>query len=407
MTTTPLRLLLAACQYPAGVLDRTPVPTLRWKHPLTDRPPAAGPADATREAMQRWASMHGTPDAYLWAGDWIYIDATAGLFDPLSHEDGRSPRSRAAILDSAYADADRSPVKLPGRWLRSVDDHEIDDNWEPSAHAKRRTALHILMQTGRDAYLRSSAADHRPAGTNTLWFTDRLGDVPVFVADTRTERECREPASALERARIMSDMQWQVLSNTLAEAARSGSTPLVLCGSILLPRRLTTAQHPRGALRSDAWDGYPASFHDLLATLAELCVPGCLFLSGDEHLACAVEARVERTDDPARSAAFWSVHAGAAYAPYPFANGRPEHFADESGFEFGSAVCGLPRRYRCTLTTVFGPIDSDGFISVELTPRRSAAVPAPRPRVVWHAAYPPASYPLMSPAGFGVRSSTA
>ena len=373
--------LLAACQYPAGMLDRTPQSKLGAA--AHDGPATAalqrwsGPAFAARRRMgERFDRRRPRPTALLWAGDRIYIDATAGLLDPLAAL-GASPARSGPVpspgddpqylaLVRAYQAVERQwpyPMQLEQHLHVGLDDHEIVDNWEPSADPRRQAALDRLRQTSVAAHLALRPGQDRGAA---LWGASTHGGWPLFTIDTRTERSVRSP-STLDTARLIGDAQWPALQHWLRQPVARPHR-LLLSPAILLPRRLTTSEHPAGALRSDAWDGYPASLHDLLATLADEQVQGCVFLSGDEHLACVVRAEVWREGKGGedRKVRFWSVHTGAMYAPYPFANGRPEGFSDETEFGFRSAVSGSAAHYRCRLERRFGPPDTDGFVSVEL-----------------------------------------
>ena len=89
MPDGPVSFVAASCQYPAGVLDATP-------NRLGGGP--VGPADAS---MRRLAHAldpgHGAdrPSLLLLNGDQVYIDSTAGLFDP------RRQRLEGAAGDAA------------------------------------------------------------------------------------------------------------------------------------------------------------------------------------------------------------------------------------------------------------------------------------------------------------------
>ena len=396
---------LHACQYPGGLLDRMPQPTWRSQ----DRAPEAA-ADAfgpvpgpAHTARARTAALIGSrfPSRRrieLWAGDRIYIDAAAGLFEPSAGSpaataDAGASRTLAArrhreALVRAYDTVDRWPFPTTSstrvRQGCAIDDHEIVDNWEPSAHPDRRKALGALRDAGVKVF-----KDRRGASwpANALWGSGTWHHIRAFVFDTRTEREHRS-VSSLAHAHIVGKEQRGAFERWLGDRTASAyGFRLALSPSILLPRRLETAASPASALRSDAWDGYPASLHWLLALLAEKNVDDVIFLSGDEHLACGVEAEVTRLDNQTPTARLWSVHTSAMYAPYPFANGRPEHFADETSFDFEHNSSNGPGRYRCTLRHVgFGPVDTAGFVTVDLDRRGSSGGPC----ATFHAAAGPA-----------------
>lgn len=385
----PLCLLVAACRYPAGLLDgtprrpendpRVPIPDA-FKNPL-------GPADAALERMTRLrTALH--PSAVVWTGDRIYIDATAGLFDPAiattwAFIDSDSGAVQAAALVRAHDSLDANPhyVRATRELMlcTAIDDHEIGDNWEPSGHAQRNAALRRQLARGRDAFVDlarrlSRPPDRRGDSEMPLWQELAVGSGhPMFVADSRTEREGRSAPDLLQ-SRIMSRRQWRELRAWMLRLAKDDATTgvhkLVVTPSILLPRRLATSEAPLSALRSDAWDGYPRSLHDLLGFIAEARVRNCVFLSGDEHLPCVVTADVSRVGaGEADRVRLWSAHTGAMYAPYPFANSRPHDFSDEACFGFESSVSGIAKKYECRIVTRWFPaVDTDGFMSVRVEP---------------------------------------
>jgi phosphodiesterase/alkaline phosphatase D-like protein len=121
----------------------------------------------------------------------------------------------------------------------------------------------------------------------------------------------------------MSRGQFQALLAWLVTQQRnSGDVPkLVASPSILLPRHRRAARHdrPESALRSDGWDGYPCSFHWLLAHIAGNRISNVVFLSGDEHLSCVAKATIT-TPETGDSVVIHPVHSSPLFAPFPFAN---------------------------------------------------------------------------------------
>jgi len=398
VNATTLRLALAACPYPGGFADRTPHPSSftrpAFEFAFSARP---GPADAARQQLLAWVAEAGpeVPAIQVWTGDNIYIDATAGLFDPALAVTGGGPgtrmqaaaaqagapagimtpgtRAQARALPNAlvraYAAAHGNLfVGPPGTRLRAVDDHEIVDNWEPSQNPPRRHADYRRLNAGRRAFvvaLRNDQLGMNPSedAPVPLWQQRSERGLRFFVCDTRTERRVRRLPDL--EAPIMSGTQFGDLLACLEPGPGEEAgfyRRVIVSPAILLPRRLATSEQRPAAWRSDAWDGFPASFHALLAALAEKPRLRALFLSGDEHMPCLVRARVQRADRSLQAAELLSVHAGAMYAPYPFANSRPEDFSDEPKFIFRSGG----RRYICRIEQVRyveGP--GDGFVGIE------------------------------------------
>ena len=388
MTKPLLYIAVAACQYPASMLDRTPFArrlsgTEQPSEPFMDRP---GPADASRRRLRDWRP-HGSRRVVVSCGDSIYIDATAGLFDPVqvalgtNASAGRAADVLQAALDRSYEAYERNLFKGSGTVLRAIDDHEIVDNLEPSLQQARNAAITARLDICRKAFGQWVHGDVA-AG---LWRNRTINRTDFFIADTRTER-CARCVSSLDYARIMSVKQFDALLEWLnrrsTEPDESPYRRMLVSPSILLPRRLSTAAHPAAAMRADNWEGYPRSFHDLLAAVAERPGLRLVSLSGDEHLPCVVQATVARCDGSLPAARLLSVHTGAMYAPYPFANSRPEDFADEDHFCFDGHHAGQTRRYRCELHSRWFPAkQTDGFMGIALD-----ADPAVDPQVTFLAA---------------------
>lgn len=307
---------LASCQYPPDLLHERLAYKSAW--------------DMHDVFSSRFASHL---KYLLFAGDSIYADATAGLFDP------EDPREK---FDLAYKRQIGSRAwQALNRTLQhscyAIDDHEIIDNWEPGPGYKKDPDGYWYSKEYRDAAIKrfrfyrgldSVAAD------DTLWYDTILNGIPVFVMDSRTEREARE-AGNVSSKRLFGKQQRDALFKWLANQARLESSnkaaqrpKIILSGSMLFPRKLETAQAGSlgaAAIRSDAWDGYPLSMHEVLMYIAEHSISNVMFLSGDEHLHCLARATLEL---PGRKpVAVTSIHSSPLYGPFPFANNRVENFA--------------------------------------------------------------------------------
>ena len=110
------------------------------------------------------------------------------------------------------------------------------------------------------------------------------------------------------------------------------------------------------ALRSDGWDGYPASLHQVLACIAEAKVHNVVFVSGDEHLSCVARIELETNGHP--PVIVHSVHSSPLFAPFPFANSDRADLAAVDAFDVPAPHAGGP--YKCSVRTVFAP-PGDGF----------------------------------------------
>ena len=372
---------LAACLYPGGLFERSARPHPGSLGAVSNLP---GPADRSLQRLRALRQASGFASPVLLAGDQIYVDATAGLFDPTLRDE---PFKRA--YDRLREQDWRTEALMGITPVTLMDDHEVADNWQPSLNRGRAADGLTLMFKGRYAFLQRQRQINPdpidgPRSRRSLWRLDEtsLPGHLLFVGDSRSERSARDPQDML-CARIIGEAQRKAMLWALCsqQALQPGQIKFVATSSMLLPRRLSTAQAEQahaqavlagracgpyshaGALRSDAWCGYPGSLHDLLASLVDLQIQHCVFLSGDEHIGCVAEATVQRlgADGQAQGQAVTlrSVHTGALYAPFPFANGVAEDFAERETFHFDVD----DRHYSCTVQARF-PSRGDGFVEV-------------------------------------------
>ncbi|SEK76635.1 PhoD-like phosphatase [Roseateles sp. YR242] len=339
----PLSFALAACQYPPGLLDVSPGCEVD--------PAQASPAFASMARLHRWARHHDAGrdlSLLLLAGDQIYADASGGLAD------SRSGIQRYA---RAFGEFKSGAVRhLPPsvrRVVHSVDDHEIVDNWEPD----RVEGVGPWFEVARQA-----AWDHRweaglrVGGPRCLWHDFDWQGGAFFVADARCEREARRVGN-WSRARLWSQAQRDAFSAWLGRSL--GRPRFLLCGSLPLPRRRTTAEHAASCLRSDAWDGYPHSLHELLREIWRQRANGLVFLSGDEHRSGWISAEISPVDGGGadETVQLHSIHSSALYAPWPFAVTAVEELAAPEVFEFDGPQ---GRRLRCQVSA-WQDHPGDGF----------------------------------------------
>ena len=368
----PFSFALGSCHYPAGLVDGTP----------QDYQPGGaqlpGPADAALLRLARRLDQLDDPDRpslLVLAGDQIYADATAGLFDPRA---GTTPQNQASLRDAAdwlrvpyqnlYGSVGAQSVLGRLRSFMVPDDHEIDDNWEPlPAPAAPGAERHnqALLSAGRQAYLRYQRNLPEAALLEVLWQDQNHRGIPFFLADTRTERGARKAAWDPCQPRIMGCPQTERLNAWLAEAPERPA--FFVSPSMLLPRRRRSAAQPRAALHSDAWCGYPGSLHALLAKVCQLGRSNLVFLSGDEHLSCVVEATITDLQQAGRQVKLHSVHSSGLYTPYPFANAVPEEFALPDRWEFSDPT-DPASRYLCEVRLCQPWAAGDGFALLRLAP---------------------------------------
>lgn len=348
---------LASCQYPSDFLDRMP----------NGESALRGPADASLLALADRLGNRDAPSLLLLAGDQVYIDATAGLFDPKVEDDRyRVPYERRGQSRGAKATMQRCDLAVE----MILDDHEIGNNWaiNPNRNPTSGSAIRAdpAFTVGRRAYVKYQYFGPS-AAPRKLWRDDfRWRGFPFFLGDTRTGRVGRN-ALNINRATIMSRNQFKALRRWLDNEPAKLSK-FVLTPSAVLPRRRMVADDPACAIHSDSWDGYPLSLHSLLGYLCDNEIQKVIFLSGDEHLSSFVEAVVLNMVT-GKKTSFWSIHSSPLYAPYPFANAKPTDFAGSETFRFPDARAGP---YECVVKTVF--CSGDGFALVEIDPMNNLSV---------------------------------
>jgi len=360
-------LALGSCLYPGSLAERTP-PGPSWQ---------AGPPDLVWQRLLNWRAQAGHPplELAILSGDQIYADATAGLFDPRTAT-GRFHQPHQAML--AQRLLRQALAGVPVHTL--IDDHEITDNWgwqdgdRPRAdlpwddNRQRRTdGLRAYRHHQRFAQPVRHPVDPRDptARPARLWYAFTHRGLPLFVTDTRTQREPRGLAR-FEQAQVMGRTQWACLLHWLAHHGPDERPTFVASPSILLPRRLLSNTHrPASASLADAWEAYPRSLHALLAHLCRTQARHVVFLSGDEHLSCIARVRIRREGDgPEREVVAHSVHSSALYAPYPFANSRPHDFHVHDAFTFTDLHEGRLEHFHCRVDTDFAP-HGDGIALLE------------------------------------------
>jgi hypothetical protein len=347
---------VASCQYPAGFLDRDI-------------------AEYSYRRLARCLDRKDTqvrPKCLLLLGDQIYVDATAGLFDPTSKYDRfELPYERLLRIAPLRQVLRRLPT------YTMLDDHEIEDNWEPVAGDNRTDQNMIEGRRSYLGYQRMAGPDQTNPGSDSkepLWYAFEVNGFPFFMADTRTERSPRT-AETIESARIMSVDQFGTLLDWLDERKTYDIPKFIASPACFLPRHLRATQHgcPASALRSDAWDGYPHSLHRLLAFIADNSIRNVIFLSGDEHLSFVARARI-RADASGGSALIYSIHSSALHAPFPFANSIQANLAGQETFKFelplgnsGECPGGVSRggTYACEVSTEFAA-PGDGFAVLQV-----------------------------------------
>ena len=291
---------LASCRYAATIADRE----------------AADAAFGRLRALIAERSRC-SPQLLFLAGDSIYADATYGIFDPEASKERFDQRYLEAWTAPNAREVLRSLPTYP-----MLDDHEVRENFEGRGQKPSDSE-------GLDAFesfqLRLTPAFPNARRTNlnggSYWYVIEAGGYGFFVADTRTERT-RSSGQGSADALIMGEDQMAALQEWLRRLhGRDAEMPkFVISPSVVAPWSRQTQGNRGYALRSDAWDGFPRSLHELLAFIAAEGIRNVVFLSGDYH--CSVFCRMALAHDGREPVEAYSIVSSGMYAPYPFANTR-------------------------------------------------------------------------------------
>jgi hypothetical protein len=299
--TSTTSFALASCQYPAGPIDE----------PVAYR--------AYRGIVERLEGSPGIKPRFLvFAGDQVYVDPTAGLYDPSADDD----RFRLPYENWLRAQNVRDTLRrLPSFML--LDDHEIGDNWEPVSVPDDKPN-DDLKKDGSAAFRKYERA------TATSVETFVFDGFHFFMLDTRTERSHRRADADLANATLFDSTPGGTLDRLKNWLLNKPGPKFVVSPAMLLPRHRRAVQRDTSldpanlsALRSDGWDGYPGTLREVLAFIAANSIQNVVFLSGDEHRGCIASATLLDSTNAVR-ARLYSIHTPALYAPFPFANSVDE-----------------------------------------------------------------------------------
>jgi cholesterol oxidase len=318
---------LASCQYPSGILDGS-----------------IAFAGYARIAARLRSGAGIVPRFMVFAGDQVYVDPTAGLYDPSNLDD----RYRLPYENWLRNENVRQVLRqIPSFML--LDDHEIADNWEPVADPDTKTN-HETRTAGLNAFHKYQ----RGLAKSLEDFT--FDGYPFFMLDTRSSRTHRKLGDLANAALFDKDRMGRLKAFLTA----TSGPKFVISPVMILPRHARAVQRDTsldsgnlGALHSDGWDGYPKTMREVLGFIAANAIPNVVFLSGDEHRACVASAQL--TDDAGNVTRFHSVHTSAMYSPFPFANSLDEQFIDSETIAFEHEN----KNYHC-IVNVSRPARRDG-----------------------------------------------
>ena len=338
------------------------VGSCRWPGTMFERDASDSIFETMGERLNRAESdPRPYPSFMLLVGDQVYLDATAELFETRNvRERVRQRYEHAFGLKTSphfAALARRLPTYM------AIDDHEIVNDWARSrlASAPERFRLRIA-KLGFRAFqwshgpgprvspapvpepppppdpretLRKIEIANPSAGEFPLWYEFTASGFPVFVMDTRTERDSRhDKAASGGGARLVSQRQMKALDTWLRSLAGSTRPKIIASASILFPMTCESLRDPSYARREDGWHGFPQTRDEVLNAILDHQVQNVVFLGGDVH--CATSARVRLHDvSTGDTLDAYCITASALYAPLSFANSKPNEFAPRGEIAIG------------------------------------------------------------------------
>lgn len=329
--TPEVHFALASCQYPAGVLD-------------------AEPASASYRRLAR----DKEPQFLVLTGDQVYLDATAGVFDPVFAPTS-SALDRKAELDLMYEQTWRMPefrqvtARLP--MLALLDDHEVRNDWQGtrSDPLNRTENLHRLnaFERHQDA-LNSPKATRRVLGhPDSFSFMSFPGGVPFCMLDTRARRSPRDH-DPLSRRRILTDDVMAALCQQLRDLPAASVKFVVSPVPLLPPERFGTAERA-SRIRSDTWSAFPECTAELLLHIRDNNIQHVVLLSGDSHMSSVSEFQLDQDKPDLPANKLVSIVSSGLYIPWPFVNqcedevvlDGPAVFAHKDGRVCAGTMCKL------------------------------------------------------------------
>ncbi|MEX2328037.1 MAG: alkaline phosphatase D family protein, partial [Pseudomonadales bacterium] len=201
--------VFASCQFASTVFDKE----VAW-------------ASYNRLARRLDEDRSFAPGLLLLLGDQVYVDPTAGFADPRQDYD-KYIKPHIAFLSNDAVQKVLSSIPT----YMMLDDHEIGDNWQPN---ELDAANLTRKQQGESAFRSFQFNSLGLRDPDGFWGEVSKSPIPVFMLNTRTEREPRTLGN-LEHARLISDTQLAAVTGWLGRQA-PGVPKIVTFSSLPLPR---------------------------------------------------------------------------------------------------------------------------------------------------------------------------
>jgi cholesterol oxidase len=312
ITASRIDFALVSCQAPNSPIDREMSGAVYQKisnriDTLTDSHQKEIPDDIG----------YRVPDFILAVGDQVYMDASVA---------DMGAAAGFATFEQPYVQWLSNPAvrsvfsRIP--LYAMLDDHEFRNGYCPTSI---QNDIDKTLQNFYQVYQRQLSPDETGL---QRWFSLMNGGYPFFVMDTRSEREPRT-FDNFEFAKICSSQQFEALKSSLRKHQHSQCPFFIVSPSVVFPLHNTVFHEAGGnpiyGLREDGWDGYPASFKELLKFIALNEIENVVILSGDYHLSCVSSLCVKATGK--KPVHILSVISSGTYEPLSAAVDRKSDIA--------------------------------------------------------------------------------
>ncbi|MDP2126482.1 MAG: GMC family oxidoreductase N-terminal domain-containing protein [Pseudohongiella sp.] len=294
-------------------------------------------------------------DGLILLGDQIYADATADLFDPAAHyERYRNPyRMAFTHPDVAYVLS-----HLPS-WL-VVDDHEYRDNWRGFSTEGDSNADYMYARRMAGLY-QMHHVPHWDVKQAALWYSFSCAGYPVFVFDTRTQRnhDADTPTNLLNVEQLEAFEQW-------LESQRRSPVIMLASGSPIGPVSRALIQAPALAKYDDSLLAYPRFLVKVTELLAQHAANKTIvWLTGDPHLSCVLKLNLQTHTS---SIDILQICCSGLNSPLPFANAQAGDFDWDTQFSIA-----LSQQGNSIIVSGEQVLLSDSlrhFVRIDIDPRK-------------------------------------
>ena len=320
-TVDKFSFLSGSCRYP-GLLFKAKLADKIFRAVLAE-------AERTRDGVE--------PSFVLMTGDQIYAD-TVHRLSPLGRADTFQEFQERYHTAFGSRNMRRLLRRMPTYMI--LDDHEIEDNWTQDRviwpdrmfQSSKRQLFTIAM----DAYM-SYQWSHGPRTFGRrLFYTFECGGYPFFVCDTRTQRYMDDDEKSLDDNHLLgrpslSDTtiaQIDQLLDWLRNQPRN-VPKFIVTSSVFVPNPIFArdSASKRRKEKSDSWPAFPTTRRAILDCIHDNAIQNVIFLSGDIH--CANVARMSFKNGR-EDLKVYSITSSAFYWPFPFADGDPSNFVQDS-----------------------------------------------------------------------------